>query len=184
MPSHSASSDDGPFGLPKQLGLDESGYSPHKVYGMKLRFSLATMAVMIVAASLLLALLKAVNAPLLETGFLLVFLFLTAVGQMFLFGGKSPRWASAVVGFVVWPAFLLLKFSLSSWRIYFGGGGVRGLLRRRSPECFLATASVAPSPACCCSWTWWNRGYRKQIQHPVPTTSYNRSAAKCPKILN
>ena len=87
---------------------EQRGYSPNKVYGMKRRFSLATIAAMIVAASLLLALLKAVNAPPLTSALILGFIAVTAISQMLLFDGKRPRLASMVAGAVFWPALILV----------------------------------------------------------------------------
>lgn len=91
----------------KAAAGEQRGYSPGKVYGMKRRFSLATIAAMIVAASLLLALLKAVNAPPLTSALILGFIAVTAISQMLLFGGRRPRLASMVSGAIFWPALTL-----------------------------------------------------------------------------
>ena len=87
-------------GMPRHT--TESGYSPEKVYGMKGRFSLATIIVMVVAASLLLAMLKALNVSPVISGLILLFIVTAAVGQMFLYGGQDPRRASIVLGAVFW----------------------------------------------------------------------------------
>jgi hypothetical protein len=79
---------------------EQRGYSPNKVYGMKRRFSLATIIAMIVAASLLLALLKALDVSPLISGLLLGQISFAALCQMALFGGRRPRLASMIAGVV------------------------------------------------------------------------------------
>jgi hypothetical protein len=81
-----------------QKAHDEFGYSPDKVYGMKRRFSLTGLLVMVVAASLVLTLLKALNASLLGSAVAFGLIAVTALGQAFLFAGQRPRLASIIAG--------------------------------------------------------------------------------------
>lgn len=75
-----------------------SGYHPEKVYGFNRRFSLATVMLMMAGASVLLAVMNVFNVSPFVSGTMIVLCFATALGQMFLFGGRDPRRASIVVG--------------------------------------------------------------------------------------
>jgi len=76
------------------------GYDPNKVYGVTRRFSLATLMLMMAAASLLLAGMNALDVSPIVSGTIILVCIATAVGQMLLFKGKDPRRASVVVGSV------------------------------------------------------------------------------------
>jgi len=85
-----------------------NGYHPDKVYGVTRRFSLATVMLMMAGASVILAVLNAFHiSPIISGGFLLLCVA-TALGQMFLFGGREPRKASVIVGGVLFTAIPLV----------------------------------------------------------------------------
>ena len=94
-----------PPNWPRENSLADHGYDPDRVYGVSRRFSLATVMVMMAGASLILAglnpVLTSLNAPgsaPVVGGTIVLLCVATAIGQMFLFGGKNPRNASFVVG--------------------------------------------------------------------------------------
>jgi hypothetical protein len=96
-----------PPNWPREKTLADHGYDPNRVYGVNRRFSLATVMVMMAGASLILAglnpVLTSLNAPgsaPVVGGTIVLLCVATAIGQMFLFGGKNPRNASFVVGAV------------------------------------------------------------------------------------
>jgi hypothetical protein len=87
-----------PPSWPRQRTPSEHGYDPDRVYGVKRRFSLATVMVMMAGASLILAGMNALNVHPVLSGTIVLLCVVTAIGQMFLFRGKHPRNASLVVG--------------------------------------------------------------------------------------
>jgi hypothetical protein len=83
-------------------------YDPNKVYGFTRRFSLATLMMMMAGASLILAGMNALNISPVASGTMVLLCIATALGQVFLFGGKLPRQASLVFGAVFFLLFPLV----------------------------------------------------------------------------
>ena len=86
---------------------------PEKQYGVPRRFGIGTILVVTAAFAMLFALLMSLGASPTVVAFFSGLVFVVGVGQLWLFGGKNPRAASAWVGVVGLPTFSILRLSYS-----------------------------------------------------------------------
>ncbi|HEX7446325.1 MAG TPA: hypothetical protein VF306_02200 [Pirellulales bacterium] len=75
----------------------------HEPYGVPRRFGIGTMLIVTAAYGMLLAILRLAGWPPGATAWILAFISLVGMGQMFLFGARRPREASVVTGAVGLP---------------------------------------------------------------------------------
>ncbi len=74
------------------------GYSKDRVYGMTRRFSMRAMMLLFAIAAAILGGLEFVGLPKVMAAIALVIMILSAIAQVFMFGGTKPRRASLIAG--------------------------------------------------------------------------------------
>jgi hypothetical protein len=105
--------------------MNASGQEPSptrpasKLYSVPRRYDLATLFAVSSAYALLFGVLRLFGAPPVAIGWAGLFISVVGLGQALLFGGRSPRAASVVVGVPVWCATVAWMVPRDGWETAF-----------------------------------------------------------------
>jgi putative addiction module component (TIGR02574 family) len=102
-----------PWEVVQELMAGESRAKPTKVYSVPRRFDLATIFVVTFAYSILFGLMKAISFPPTASAVVAGFIFIVAIAQALLFGGKQPRAASIISGALIYTLIMA-----GSWIVF------------------------------------------------------------------